>query len=114
MKPLKEKKDYLLIPDREDEQAFAIRIINDAYFGVVYRYETLKIEEKNDEAFATFDYTILEQPEDSIIDKVAFEQFISSVLHDIITNAVISDQVKRKENNGSEHTDRNPEASDTE
>lgn len=114
MQALKETIDYALIPDKKDDQAFAIRILNPTYLGIVYRYETLKIEERGNEAYATFDYTILAEPEGIITDKKHFEQFISSVLHDIIYNASATDQVKRKELDGHEHSDGDTETPSTE
>ena len=101
---MKENKDYLLLPDPEDDQAYAVRILTGEYIGVIFKFNQVQILEDHskEEATVNFTYDIIKQPMEFVHDndKLNFEQCISKVLHDIMYNASQIDAVEYKDENG--------------
>lgn len=100
-----EGKDFVLLPDPEDSQSFAIGLMDGDYVGIRYRYDKLKIDEFDDEAILNYSYTILENP-DGVKPGEDFERHIGQVLHTLLTGAMESDTVEFKDKDG--HRARNP------
>lgn len=60
-------------------------LTNDEYDGVVYYYSTVKFEEKNEDAYLSFEYHIVDNPTGKELDgNVDFGNYIGDVLVDII------------------------------
>lgn len=76
-------KDYTLLPDREDENHFAVSITSGPYEGVIFRFNEIKIIEQKDSATFAFSYSIGANV-DVIVDKQDFEQHASAILDSLI------------------------------
>lgn len=76
-------KDYTLLPDREDENHFAISITSGPYEGVIFKFNEIKIIEQKDSATFAFTYSIGANV-DVIVDRQDFEDHASRILDSLI------------------------------
>ena len=93
MKPknkLREGRDYLLLPDKDDDQAYVVRVVTGPFEGMMYRYYSVQIEERGDEANLKYTTDIVEGavPDTTYSE---FHQLTADILHSIIENFLDSD-----------------------
>jgi len=86
---LKENKDYIILPDPNDEKHIIIEIRSGSYIGVQFRFGAVKFKEfisdKDDEEYCsvTFERTILTN-KDLILDVDDFNRFAGRILDSTI------------------------------
>lgn len=85
----------VLFDENVDEKLARIKLTDDKFNGIVYRYDIVTFQEKeNDEATLKFDYEILESPEHIDVeslteeDHTQFETTLGDILVEIISEAV--------------------------
>jgi hypothetical protein len=66
------------------ENHWSIKIVEGEYSGVVYQYDTVSINEENDNVVLTFNTITLENPNDSNLTCDLFESIIGNILVEII------------------------------
>jgi len=88
----------VLFDENVDEKLARIKLTDDKFCGIVYRYDVVSFQEsENDEATLKFDYEILESPDNIDLDSLTeedhsqFETTLGDVLVEIITEATSSE-----------------------
>ena len=91
-----ELKDYELIPDPSDEQAWNVRILTGPYVETVVQFGAISIN--GPEEAINFNFEIIESPDDSLSpDDEQFQTFCGLVLHDVIEMAISKDELIMKD-----------------
>lgn len=90
---LSEGVDYQLIPSTaENEQAWWVRLLSGPYVETVVSFGNLKVNGKEEQIH--FNFTIIETPIDGLSpDDVDFQNYVGSVLHDVLDNAIAKKEV---------------------
>ena len=88
-----ENTDYQLIPDGEDQDVWAIRILKGDFEESVIRFGNIGIDNRNGEGIMTFNYHLKYTP---IIDLTEDDEDLQQVAADILTS-VIEKAVKDEE-----------------
>lgn len=97
---MREGKDFVLLPDPVDDQAYAVGIMDGPYAGIRYKYDTISISEQPDDtAQINFRHTIIENPDGERLDE-KFDEHIGQILHAILCDAIDNNTIEYKEQNG--------------
>lgn len=109
---LKEWDDYTFTYNPNDEKGYAIKIERGNYEGVIFAINQVIFNEdrQNKNLNISFNYDIIQEPEDIIIDRLDFEKHVADILDSIFSNIQASgefanQQIQVTELNG--HTDSN-------
>lgn len=105
---VKENRDYMLIPDPNDDRAYAVKLQDGSpYAGIQYRYLTVNIEEKPPVAELNFTYEIIAGDQEIITSTEDFQSYVASVLHSILIDSFNNapESVEMKDQNGHRITD---------
>lgn len=109
---LKEWDDYTFTYNPNDEQGYAIKIERGNYEGVVFAVNQVIFQEdtKNKNLNISFDYEIIQEPDEIIVNRVDFDAHVADILDSIFNNIKASgdfakQQVKVTELN--EHSNNN-------
>jgi putative sterol carrier protein len=82
----KNKKRYLFV-QRDDKEYSAIKLIDDKYLNVIYKYGKVGFADKEDangNLPMKFDYDILRNPENKDIDNQEFIDYIGDILIELL------------------------------
>tara|TARA_B100000085_G_scaffold181680_1_gene165931 strand:- start:480 stop:815 length:336 start_codon:yes stop_codon:yes gene_type:complete len=104
----KENDTFEFIPDGEDEQAWAIRILKGIYTETVIKFGAIRFNEQA-QGVMTFNFYIIESPDpDLTVDDEDLQEFAGDVLQEIIRDAIEQDngtigfrEMNENTNNGS-------------
>ena len=92
-----ELKDYELIPDPSDEQAWNVRILTGPYVETVIKFGAIAFNEL-EEGTISFNFHIVYSPDfDLTTDDVPFQEYAADVLQAIIRDGIESGSVITKE-----------------
>jgi len=76
---------YLVTEETSPANTQVLTLTSEKYAGVKYYYSTVNIEERGDDAFLTFEYTITDNPTGDELDgNSEFGDHIGEILTDII------------------------------
>ena len=91
--------DYELIPAKiENEQAWWVRLLSGPYVETVVSFGNLRVNGKEEQIH--FNFTVVESPIDGLSpDDVDFQNYVGSVLHDVLDNAIAKKEVVMTEVN---------------
>ena len=89
--------DYELIPSTvKNEQAWWVRLLTGPYLESVVSFGNLRVNGKEEQIH--FNFTIIETPIEGLTpDDVEFQNYIGSVLHDVLDNAIAKKEVEMTE-----------------
>ena len=93
---MKEGIDYQIIPDREDEQSWNVRILKGQYVETVLKYGTVRFNEipKN----MSFDFKIVYTPDTELkVSNVDLQEFAGYMLEKIMAQGIEEGSVITKE-----------------
>ena len=93
---MKEKVDYEIIPCREDEQAWNVRILKGPFVETVLKYGVIKFNEipKN----MSFNFTIVYSPDAELTHKnIELQDFAGAMLEEIMAQGIKEGSVISRE-----------------
>ena len=83
---LVENKDYEIIPDKGDEQAWNVRVLSGLYTETVLKYGVVKFNGKGKEKYMSFNFDIIYTPDTELKkEDVDLQVFAGTMLHEIMT-----------------------------
>ena len=97
---LSEGVDYELIPSTEsaNDQAWWIRFLSGPFVETVVQFGNVRVNGKQEQIH--FNFTVVESPIDGLSpDDVDFQNYVGSVLHDVLDNAIAKKEVVMTEVN---------------
>ena len=102
---LTENRDYIILPDPNDQSGLLVRIQHPRYEGVVYRYLTVQLVEdaENETLDVNYKYEVVDGPKDIILSTSDFEEFVTAILHDVLYNQPAAHEMT--DQNGNRITD---------
>ena len=97
---LVEDKDYQIIPDKGDEQAWNVRILTGLFTESVLKYGVVKFNGKGKDKYMSFNFDIVYTPDTELTrENVELQEFAGNMLEQIMARGieqgtVISREVK--------------------
>ena len=100
---LVENKDYEIIPDKSDEQAWNVRVLSGLYTETVLKYGVVKFNGKGEEKYMSFNFDIIYTPDTELTkESVELQEFAGLMLEKIMARGIEEGTVitrEIKENN---------------
>ena len=100
---LVENKDYEIIPDKGDEQAWNVRVLSGLYTETVLKYGVVKFNGKGKEKYMSFNFDIVYTPDTELTkESVELQEFAGLMLEQIMARGIEEGNVMTrdiKENN---------------
>ena len=100
---LVENKDYEIIPDKGDEQAWNVRVLSGLYTETVLKYGVVKFNGKGKEKYMSFNFDIIYTPDTELTkESVELQEFAGLMLEQIMARGIEEGNVMTrdtKENN---------------
>ena len=102
---LVENKDYEIIPDKGDEQAWNVRVLSGLYTETVLKYGVVKFNGKGKEKYMSFNFDIIYTPDTELTkESVELQEFAGLMLEQIMARGieegnVLTREVKDESNN---------------
>ena len=100
---LVENKDYEIIPDKGDEQAWNVRVLSGLYTETVLKYGVVKFNGKGKEKYMSFNFDIIYTPDTELTkESVELQDFAGLMLEQIMARGIEEGNVMTrdiKENN---------------
>ena len=100
---LVENKDYEIIPDKGDEQAWNVRVLSGLYTETVLKYGVVKFNGKGKEKYMSFNFDIIYTPDTELTkESVELQEFAGLMLEKIMARGIEEGNVMTrdiKENN---------------
>jgi len=94
---LTELKDYELIPNDEDEQAWAVRLLSGPYVETVIKFGAISFNRVK-EGVMTFNFTIISSPDSELTtDDVSFQNYVGDILQAVIRDGMETGSVMTRE-----------------
>ena len=98
-----ENKDYEIIPDKGDEQAWNVRVLSGLYTETVLKYGVVKFNGKGKEKYMSFNFDIIYTPDTELTkESVELQEFAGLMLEQIMARGIEEGNVMTrdtKENN---------------
>ena len=86
---LVENKDYEIIPDKGDEQAWNVRVLSGLYTETVLKYGVVKFNGKGKEKYMSFNFDIIYTPDTELTkESVELQEFAGLMLEQIIARGI--------------------------
>ena len=86
---LVENKDYEIIPDKGDEQAWNVRILSGLYTETVLKYGVVKFNGKGKEKYMSFNFDIIYTPDTELTkESVELQEFAGLMLEQIMARGI--------------------------
>ena len=86
---LVENKDYEIIPDKGDEQAWNVRVLSGLYTETVLKYGVVKFNGKGKEKYMSFNFDIIYTPDTELTkESVELQEFAGLMLEQIMARAI--------------------------
>ena len=86
---LVENKDYEIIPDKGDEQAWNVRILSGLYTETVLKYGVVKFNGKGKEKYMSFNFDIIYTPDTELTkESVELQDFAGLMLEQIMARGI--------------------------
>ena len=86
---LVENKDYEIIPDKGDEQAWNVRVLSGVYTETVLRYGVVKFNGKGKEKYMSFNFDIVYTPDTELTkESVELQEFAGLMLEQIMARGI--------------------------
>ena len=86
---LVENKDYEIIPDKGDEQAWNVRILSGLYTETVLKYGVVKFNGKGKEKYMSFNFDIIYTPDTELTKEcVELQEFAGLMLEQIMARGI--------------------------
>jgi hypothetical protein len=83
--------DFVYLYPKEDTDSVHIKLLNDPYDGVVFKFGKVKVEEKDEQAYLHFEFHVIEsyQIKPKKLEKDEdFKNFIGEMLVEIISSGM--------------------------
>ena len=102
---LVENKDYEIIPDKGDEQAWNVRILSGTFTETVLKFGVVKFNGKGKDKYMSFNFDIVYTPDTELTkDNVKLQEFAGIMLEQIMARGieegnVLTREVKDESNN---------------
>ena len=100
---LVENKDYEIIPDKGDEQAWNVRVLSGLYTETILKYGVVKFNGKGKEKYMSFNFDIIYTPDTELTkESVELQEFAGLMLEKIMARGIEEGTVitrEIKENN---------------
>ena len=86
---LVENKDYEIIPDKGDEQAWNVRVLSGLYTETVLKYGVVKFNGKGKEKYMSFNFDIIYTPDTELTkESVELQEFAGLMLEQIMAKGI--------------------------
>ena len=86
---LVENKDYEIIPDKGDEQAWNVRVLSGLYTETVLKYGVVKFNGKGKEKYMSFNFDIIYTPDTELTkESVELQEFAGLMLEKIMARGI--------------------------
>ena len=86
---LVENKDYEIIPDKGDEQAWNVRVLSGLYTETVLKYGVVKFNGKGKEKYMSFNFDIIYTPDTELTkESVELQDFAGLKLEQIMARGI--------------------------
>ena len=86
---LVENKDYEIIPDKGDEQAWNVRVLSGLYTETVLKYGVVKFNGKGKEKYMSFNFDIIYTPDTELTkESVELQEFAGLMLEKIMAKGI--------------------------
>ena len=86
---LVENKDYEIIPDKGDEQAWNVRVLSGLYTETVLKYGVVKFNGKGKEKYMSFNFDIVYTPDTELTkESVELQEFAGLMLEQIMARGI--------------------------
>ena len=86
---LVENKDYEIIPDKGDEQAWNVRVLSGLYTETVLKYGVVKFNGKGKEKYMSFNFDIIYTPDTELTkESVQLQEFAGLMLEQIMARGI--------------------------
>ena len=86
---LVENKDYEIIPDKGDEQAWNVRVLSGLYTETVLKYGVVKFNGKGKEKYMSFNFDIVYTPDTELTkESVELQDFAGLMLEQIMARGI--------------------------
>ena len=86
---LVENKDYEIIPDKGDEQAWNVRVLSGLYTETVLKYGVVKFNGKGEEKYMSFNFDIVYTPDTELTkESVELQEFAGLMLEQIMARGI--------------------------
>jgi|TARA_B000000609_G_scaffold43466_1_gene31384 hypothetical protein len=86
---LVENKDYEIIPDKGDEQAWNVRVLSGLYTETVLKYGVVKFNGKGKEKYMSFNFDIIYTPDTELTkESVELQEFAGLMLEQIMARGI--------------------------
>ena len=86
---LVENKDYEIIPDKGDEQAWNVRVLSGLYTETVLKYGVVKFNGKGNEKYMSFNFDIIYTPDTELTkESVELQDFAGLMLEQIMARGI--------------------------
>ena len=95
---LVENKDYEIIPDKGDEQAWNVRVLSGLYTETVLKYGVVKFNGKGKEKYMSFNFDIVYTPDSELTsDSIELQEFAGNMLEQIMAQGIKEGSVISRE-----------------
>ena len=86
---LVENKDYKIIPDKGDEQAWNVRILSGTFTETVLKFGVVKFNGKGKDKYMSFNFDIVYTPDTELTkDNVKLQEFAGLMLEQIMARGI--------------------------
>ena len=86
---LVENKDYEIIPDKGDEQAWNVRVLSGLYTETILKYGVVKFNGKGKEKYMSFNFDIIYTPDTELTkESVELQEFAGLMLEQIMARGI--------------------------
>ena len=86
---LVENKDYEIIPDKGDEQAWNVRVLSGLYTETVLKYGVVKFNGKGKEKYMSFNFDIIYTPDTELTkESIELQEFAGLMLEQIMARGI--------------------------
>ena len=95
---LVENKDYEIIPDKGDEQAWNVRILSGTFTETVLKFGVVKFNGKGKDKYMSFNFDIVYTPDTELTkDNVKLQEFAGVMLEQIMARGIEEGNVLTRE-----------------
>ena len=95
---LVENKDYEIIPDKGDEQAWNVRILSGTFTETVLKFGVVKFNGKGKDKYMSFNFDIVYTPDTELTkDNVKLQEFAGIMLEQIMARGIEEGNVLTRE-----------------
>ena len=95
---LVENKDYEIIPDKGDEQAWNVRVLSGLYTETVLKYGVVKFNGKGKEKYMSFNFDIIYTPDTELtVSDLKLQEFAGIMLEQIMSQGFSNGDVITRE-----------------